>query len=418
MAFDFKFPDVGEGIAEGLLVKWRVKEGDMVKEDQVLAEVETDKAIVEVPSPKTGKVLKLHAQENQTIKVGQVIVSFDDGTGPTIITTETAPDAERAKAPTVVGAIAEELSFGTPSSPVRRSISSTTSQTQKSAAPVMPRIRQLAKELGVDLDTLEGSGPGGRITEEDVKRASTSKGTEKVSATSTASSPGMAAGLEKYGPVVKEPFQGARKSIAERLLKTTTSAPLVTHFDVADMDAVEKFRQKQKITYMPFFIKAVVSALKQYPQINAVLDEAASQIVYMKYYNIGIAVDTENGLMVPVIKDADKKSLDQLGADLKGISERARTRAISLEEMRGGSFTISNVGAVGGIFATPIMNYPQSAILAIGKIREVPVVRSGKIVIGKDAPLSLTFDHRLIDGADAGRFVNHIIEQLQHPEKL
>ncbi|MBI4212076.1 MAG: 2-oxo acid dehydrogenase subunit E2 [Deltaproteobacteria bacterium] len=223
---------------------------------------------------------------------------------------------------------------------------------------------------------------------------------------------------DKYGPVERQPFQGVRKSIAARLLKTTTSTPLVTHFDFTDVSAVDAVRKANKLTYMPFFIKAVTEALKEYPRINSQLDEEKGEIVYLKYYNIGIAVDTPAGLMVPVIKDADKKSLAEISQALTDISERARSRTIKLEEMRGGSFTISNVGAVGGVFATPIMNYPQAAILAIGKIREVPMVRSGKIEIGKEVPFSLTFDHRLIDGADAGRFVNKMTELLKEPETM
>ncbi|MBI4126764.1 MAG: 2-oxo acid dehydrogenase subunit E2, partial [Deltaproteobacteria bacterium] len=225
--------------------------------------------------------------------------------------------------------------------------------------------------------------------------------------------------LEKYGPVERKSFVGVRRAIAQRLSKTTGGAtPLVTHFDLADVTKLDDVRKKQKATYMPFIIKAVVAALKEHPMLNAALDESTNEIVYLKYYNVGIAVDTPAGLMVPVIKDADKKNVAELGEALTGIAERARTRKISLDEMRGGSFTISNVGAVGGIYATPLMNYPQSAILALGRIRQEPLVREGKVEVGKVLPLSCTFDHRIVDGADAARFCNKVGEVLSQPETL
>lgn len=300
------------------------------------------------------------------------------------------------KAPTVVGAISEDLGFGE----VVPHVLAT------------PRVKALARELGANLASVKGSGPSGVITEEDVRKAATPGKASSTLSVSSELTP------EKFGPVERKPFVGTRKSIAARLLKTTTSAPLVTHFDIADVTALAEFRKKEKVTYLPFLIRAVVRALQENPMLNAMLDEAKNEIVYVKYYNVGIAVDTERGLLVPVIKDADKKNIHELATELQGIAERARNRKIALEEMRGGSFTISNVGAVGGMFATPIMNYPQSAILAVGRIADAPVIHDGRVTAGKTWPLSVTFDHRLVDGADAARFCNVVIEALKNPEHL
>lgn len=404
MAFEFKFPDVGEGITEGLLVKWRVKEGDEIKEDQVVAEIETDKAVVEVPTPKAGKVLKLHFAENDTVRVGEALVTIgvaDEKIEAKAKPADLAKEKKTERPASVVGELKEELEFApqTPKAAVGE---------MQGARWAMPYVRQLARELSVDLGAIHGTGPGGRISEEDVRRAGQIK---------------SAADGEKYGPVERVPFGGVRKSIAERLVRTTQSVAMVTHFDFADVGKLNMLRKSLepthgKLSFLPFFIRALIHALQSFPPLNSSLDEAAGEIIYKKYYNIGIAVDTEYGLVVPVIKNADTKGIGELAKILAGISERTRNRTVDLEELRGGTFTISNVGMVGGVFATPIMPYPQSAILAIGRIKEVPVVRDGKIEAGMLAPLSVSFDHRLIDGADAARFVNRMIDDLAHPENL
>lgn len=230
---------------------------------------------------------------------------------------------------------------------------------------------------------------------------------------------------DQYGAIEAVPFIGIRKSISKRLKMTTDSVAMVTHFDFADLTEVAKLReelkaQDKKLSYMPFIIKSVTNALAnpQHKCMNAMLDEEKGEIVYKKYYNIGIAVDTERGLMVPVIPNADKMTLESMAEYLGGIAERARTRKITLDEMRGGTFTVSNVGAVGGVFSTPIMPYPEAAILGLGKITDEPMVKNGQIVIGKRLPLFLSFDHRLIDGADAARFLNQILAELSEPKKL
>lgn len=410
MSYEFKFADVGEGIVEGLLVKWRVKEGDLISRDQIIADIETDKAIVEIPSPKEGTILKLHFGENDTVHVGDVLVTIGE-TGEKVEKSPSkieTPKVEPPKhPPSVVGELREDLGFESSSS--NKVIQKTTKGYETSIPYAMPRVRQLADELGVDISSIHGTGPAGRISEEDIRRVAQGK---------------VAGEAEKYGPVERIPFVGTHKSTAEHLIRTTSTAAMVTHFDVVDVDALDIVRNKmnaqngRRLSYLPFFIRAVINALKAFPIINSSLDETASEIVIKKYYHMGIAVDTDHGLVVPVIRDADKKSLIELATLAEGFAERSRKRTVGVDELRGGTFTISNVGMIGGIFATPIMPYPQSAILAIGRIRDVPVVRNGKIEIGKQAPLSLSFDHRLIDGADAARFVNRIIEEITNPEKL
>lgn len=398
MPFEFKFPDVGEGIAEGLIVKWRVAEGENVTQDQALVEIETDKAIVEIPSPKAGKVIKHHFAENETVRVGEVLVTIDVGGKETVQEQTATPQ----RAPAVVGELSEDLGFSTTTkAPIERAATT--------IPPTMPRVRQIAQELGVDLASIHGTGPAGRVSEDDVRRAAQGK---------------AAADAEKYGPVERIPFSGTRKSTAEHLLRTTSTVAMVTHFDMADVNALDRLRKKLteekgvKFSFIPFFIRATIRALKKFPNFNASLDEATSEIILKKYYHIGIAIDTEHGLIVPAIRDADKKSLVELATLTAGFAERARNRTIGLEELHGGTFTISNIGMIGGIFATPIMPYPQSSILVIGHIKDMPIVQDGDLSIGKQAPLSLSFDHRLIDGADAARFVNHITQDLSNPDGL
>lgn len=393
--YEFKFPDVGEGITEGEVVKWKVKIGDKVKENQIIAEVETDKAVVEIPSPKEGKVLKLNIKEGETIKVGY-----------TLITLDVKGFKEERKSVSVMGEIHEAGAILP--APKEETISK-----QVSGVLATPAIRSLAKKKGIDLAKIKGSGPNGRITAQDLEK------------------PAMAIKVTKkydlYGYVDRIPLKGIRKIIANNMLASYTRIPHVTHMDEADVTELWNLREKEKLaakkkgahlTFMPYIIKAVIESLKEHPTLNAELDEASNDIIAKKYYNIGIAVDTENGLMVPVVKGADKKNMIDIAKEIANLAELARTRKIDLADMQGSTFTITNIGSLGGIFATPLINYPESAILALGKISEKPVVLNGKIEIRKTLPFSLTFDHRILDGAEAARFANKFIELLQNPNKL
>jgi pyruvate dehydrogenase E2 component (dihydrolipoyllysine-residue acetyltransferase) len=392
MLREFKFPDVGEGIAEGEIVRWLVKEGDSVKEDQDLLEVETDKALITLNSPYTGKVTRLHGKEGDIIKVGDVLTTVDAGDKEGTVT-----GAEKGDSGTVVGTLNDNEVVE-----VIRPVQAT------------PAVRALAKQMGIDLASVKGTGPGGRITKEDVETAATKTGEQTAEA-------------DAYGSVEKVPLRGIRRTVAKRMAEASKRVAEVTIWEDADITELEQVRAKErkvaeekgvKLTYLPFLIKAVIPALNGHPYFNASLDEAAEAIILKKYFNIGIAVDTTDGLIVFVIKDADKKNILDLAKETAALAEKARLRKIDLHELKGSTFTITNYGVVGASYGTPIINYPEVAILGLGKIEDRPVVRSGQIAIRKIMPLSLAFDHRVIDGVEAGRFLGVVIQHLEDPNLM
>jgi len=379
MPFDFTLPDLGEGITEGELRKWLVKEGDTIEEHHTVLEIETDKAIVEVPSPRKGKVVKINKEVGEIVKVGEVLMTIAE---------EGEAIEERPKSVSVVGVLPEEEEI-----------------------LATPAVRALSKELGVKLETIKGSGPGGSITKEDVIKAS-----EKVKKIE-----------DQYGITECVPLKGLRRTIAKNLVSAHQTMAFVTIMDEADATDLWNIREREKkmlqekgihLTFLPFFIKAVQHSLVEHPYLNATIDGEKEEVIIKKYYNIGIAVDTPDGLMVPVIKNADKKTVRELASEIQDLSQKARDRKIKLEEMRGSSFTISNWGHFGGTFATPIINSPDAAIFGTGRISEKPWVREGQIVIRKILPLSLTFDHRVTDGADAATFISKVIHYLEDPGLL
>lgn len=393
MPFDFKLPDLGEGITEGEIRKWLVKEGDAIEEHQTILEIETDKAIVEVPSPKKGKILRINKEEGDIAKVGEVLMIIAEE-GEEI---EEKPEAkveeaaveERPKSVSVVGVLPEE----------------------EEGILATPAVRSLAKELGVNLETIKGSGPGGSITKDDVAKVS-----EKVKKAE-----------EIYGITEHVPLKGLRRTIAKNLLTAHQTMVFVTIMDEADVTDLWNIREREKkalqekgihLTFLPFFIKAVQHSLAEHPYLNASIDGEKEEIIIKKYYNIGIAVDTPDGLMVPVIRNVDKKTVRELASEIQDLSQKAKERKIKLEEMRGGSFTISNWGHFGGTFATPVINYPDAAILGTGRISDKPWVKEGQIVIRKILPLSLTFDHRVTDGADAATFLSKVMRYIEDPGLL
>lgn len=387
MAFEFKLPDLGEGITEGEIVKWRVKPGDAVEEHQVVVEVETDKAIVEVPSPRKGKVASLARDEGDIVKVGEVLLTIE---------VEGAPEA------------AEERP--------RVSLSVVGTMPEKEEVMAAPKARVLAKKLGVDLARLQGTGPGGIVTEEDVK-----------SAAGPVEAARPAVKEDKYGVVERVPIKGVRRAIAKNLLTSLRTYAFVTGMDEADVTDLWDLRVRERrvarergvhLTFIPFFMKAVYHALIQHPSFNASVDEEKEEILVKKYYNIGVAVMTPDGLMVPVVKGVDKKTILELAEELQGLSLKARERKITLEELKGSTFTITNYGSFGGLYATPIINYPDIAILGTGKIVEKPWVKDGAIQIRKILPLSLTFDHRVVDGAEAAIFLSKLVKYLEDPARI
>jgi pyruvate dehydrogenase E2 component (dihydrolipoamide acetyltransferase) len=393
MPFYFKLPDLGEGITEGEIRKWLVKEGDSIEEHQTVLEIETDKAVVEVPSPKKGKILKMNKEEGDIAKVGEVLMTIAEE-GEAIEETPKAEEApaveERPKSVSVVGVLPEE----------------------EEGILATPAVRALARELVVNLETIKGSGPGGSITKEDVMKAS-----EK----------GKKAAEDLYGISERVPLKGLRRTIAKNLLTAHQTMVFVTIMDEADVTDLWNIREREKkvlqekgihLTFLPFFMKALQHSLVEHPYLNASLDGEKEEIIVKKYYNVGIAVDTPDGLMVPVIKDVDKKTVRELASEIQNLSQKAKERKIKLEEMRGSSFTISNWGHFGGTFATPVINYPDAAIMGTGRIADKPWVKEGQIVIRKILPLSLTFDHRVTDGADAATFLSKVMRYLEDPGLL
>lgn len=403
MPFNFVLPDLGEGITEGEIRKWVVKEGDSVEEHQTVVELETDKAVVEVPSPRRGRVLKLNRKEGEIAKVGEVLMTIaEEGEAaeekkpareekPAV---EKKPverekeEEEKPKSVSVVGVLPEE---------------------EEETVLAAPAVRALARELGVDLLKVKGTGPGGSITKDNVSAAAAPK--EKKAEV-------------QYGPTERVPLRGIRRTIAKNLIMSQKTTAFVTGMNEVDITELWDLREKEKrpllergvhLTFFPFFVKAVIHALPEHPMLNASIDDEKEEIIVKKYYTIGVAVDTPDGLMVPVIKDPAKKTILELAVEIQDLSIKARERKIKLEEMKGGTFTITNYGHFGGYFATPIINYPESAILGTGMISERPWVKNGQIVIRKILPISLTFDHRLTDGVDASRFLAKVTSYLEDP---
>ncbi len=407
MPFYFKLPDLGEGITEGEVVKWFVKPGDPVEEHQPVMEVETDKAIVEVPSPRAGTVLKLARGEGESVRIGELLLVIgldgEEAPGP-------AAAAHEEEAATVVGALPEAQ-----------------------GVLASPKARALARDRGVELSHVRGTGPGGTVTEKDV-RATFGAGSqeerppaEAVSGRGGRAGPPATAGSDGYGPVERVPVKGVRKAIARNLLASQRTAASVTGMEEADITGLWDLRRRERkaaaesgiqLTFLPFFMKAVCHALKVHPMLNASMDEVSGEIVVKGYYNIGVAVDTPDGLMVAVIREVGSLTILELAKRLQEISGKARERRITLEELKGSSFTISNYGAFGGGFATPIINYPDVAILGTGRVRERPWVVGGEVAIRKILPLSLTFDHRVVDGAEAARFLTRVVEYLEDPGRI
>ncbi len=441
MANEFKLPDLGEGIHEGEIVKVLVSVGDSVQEDQPILEVETDKATVEITSPYEGEVTDIRVKKGDLVYVGDVLIVFD-GAEAAVEEKEVGEEAlPEAEAPEE-----EEKEAKPPEKPPER---------RKGPVPASPATRRLARELGVDLQQVPGSGPGGRVSSEDV-RAFAERPEEEVEEAppgeekppeapparperlaeispvrpSTIPVPELP-DFGRWGEVERLPLRSVRRSTAKHMARAWSQIPHVSHQDVADVTELEAFRQKYKdeiaeqggsLTLTIFAMKAAVAALKAHPRFNASLDADTEEIVLKKYYHIGLAVDTERGLLVPVVRDVDRKSIAELAVEVSELVTRTRDGEASLEEMQGGTLTITNPGPLGGTAFAPIVNYPEVAILGMARASWRPVVR-GK---GPDAeivprfllPLVVAFDHRVVDGADAARFTNTIIEILEDPDKL
>ncbi|GAJ38798.1 dihydrolipoamide acetyltransferase family protein [Saccharococcus caldoxylosilyticus] len=431
MAFEFKLPDIGEGIHEGEIVKWFVKPGDEVNEDDVLCEVQNDKAVVEIPSPVKGKVLEILVEEGTVATVGQTLITFD------------APGYENM---TFKGQEQDETKQQEKPQEVSKEEKSEAAapQTEPAGQPevdpnrrviAMPSVRKYAREKGVDIRLVQGTGKNGRVLKSDIdaflaggaaaaqkQEAPTAK--EEKAAAAAAQQPVV---LEGEFPETREKMSGIRRAIAKAMVNSKHTAPHVTLMDEVDVTKLVAHRKKFKeiaaekgikLTFLPYVVKALTSALREFPVLNTSIDDATEEIIHKHYYNIGIAADTDRGLLVPVIKHADRKPIFALAKEINELATKAREGKLMPNEMKGASCTITNIGSAGGQWFTPVINHPEVAILGIGRIAEKPIVRDGEIVVAPVLALSLSFDHRMIDGATAQKALNHIKRLLNDPELL
>jgi len=422
MRYVFRLPDVGEGIHEAEIVGYEVKVGDSVKADQVIIKVETDKAVVTLPAPADGVISEIPHQPGDIVAVGDPLIILETEKEIESATTE-KKDISKEKKP----AVEDEA----PSVTIEKEKVFEAKPSRASRVLATPHTRYLARELGVDINKITGTGPQGRVTDDDVRKAvkQAPAAPPKIPRAAAVSHEPSTLGfdLEKYGPTRRIPLKGIRKRIAEVMVRSFSTIPHVSHTDEADVTDLFEVVKKQKpfaeqrgvkLTVTAFIAKAVVSSLQTFPEVNSSLDEESGELVYKDYYHLGIATDTENGLMVPVIKDADKKTILQIADDIQKLSAKARNREIDLEELRGGTFSITNPGGIGGIHATPIIQHPQVAILGVLAARKKPVVKEDQIIIRTIMPLVVSFDHRILDGAGMARFMNHIIALLEDPMRM
>lgn len=432
MAFEFKFPDIGEGIAEGEIVKWFVKEGEEVKEDDVLCEVQNDKAVVEIPTPVDGTVKSIKVGEGEVARVGDVFITLDaEGyeSDEAEETTKVEPDETKP----------EEETEGRAETKTEEKQEVEASDEDDSAIIIaMPSVRKYAREQEVNIKDVSGSGKNGRILKEDIdaflsgdsvkeETPDTTDAEATVEETEEVTEEKKAAIPTGTYPETREKMTNIRKAIAKAMVNSKTKAPHVTLMDEIDVTELVAHRKKfkdiaaeqdVKLTFLPYVVKALISASKKYPVINSMIDEKTDEIVQKHYYNIGIAADTDRGLLVPVVKDADRKSLFDISKEITILAEKARDGKLTSEEMSGASNTITNIGSAGGQWFTPVLNYPEAIILGIGRIAEKPIVRNGEVVVAPVLALSLSFDHRLVDGATAQLALNQIKRVLNDPQLI
>jgi pyruvate dehydrogenase E2 component (dihydrolipoamide acetyltransferase) len=432
---DVKLPELGEGVSEGELVKWLVKPGDSVKADQPVAEVLTDKATVEVPTPSAGVVKDLKFKAGDVVKVGATMITLETSGGAT--TTATPAGAQReVPASAHANFQAASTSAKAPADKPQPPAGATAGiypPVAESRVLATPATRRLARESGVDINGLSGSGLAGRVTREDVMGAGGGSGAMSArSSAPAASAPGMTIPRPAYqGPAGAQEERvaliGIRKRIAENMQKSKHIIPHFTIMDEAKVDnlvamreSLKDYAEKQgtKITYLPIVMKAMIATMREFPMFNASIDDAAGEIVYKKYFNIGFAADTPNGLVVPVIKNADQKTILEISKEILELSKRARDNKLKPDEMKGSNITITNIGSIGGTYATPVINHPEVAILGMYKIDEKPVIKDGQLKAIKVMNYTMTADHRLIDGAVAARFLASFISRIENPGKL
>ncbi len=437
--FEYRFPELGEGLHEGEIVKMHIAPGQTVTDEDIIMEVQNDKAIVEVPCPVNGKVVEVRAKDGQVMHVGEVVAIIEaEGDVP-----DQGPaadgHAQASGGADTKGQPAQQPAVEAAPAAAASAPQSTAPASQPASGGLVlatPSVRKLAREKGVTIGEVSGSGKNGRITRDDVLGIASGGGAPKAAeataqADSTDAAPSAKApnAATVSGPGVEErvPFKGIRKLIANAMVKSVYTAPHVTLMDEVDVTGLVALRTRAKpiaekkgvkLTYLPFIVKALVAACREFPALNAMIDESANEIVYKKYYNIGIATDTDNGLLVPVIFDADRKNVWSVANEIRDLATRGREGKLAANEIKGSTISITNIGSAGGMFFTPVINFPEVAILGTGRITEKAVVKNGEIVIAPVMALSLSFDHRIIDGATAQNFLNYIKQLLSDPELL
>jgi len=427
MLYVFKFPDIGEGIHEGKILKWHIKKGQAVKEGDAAVNVETDKVVTDIPLPRGGMIKNLYGKEGEIIHVGDALVEIEiEGTAEETAVAEVKKPIEE-KGFGVVGQIEEargDAFLPATGEGLEEKAEQAAERLPAKRALATPVARKMAKDLGVEINEIKGTGPAGRVMKADIQRAYADRQVGRKAPVgqppSGAIPPGEAGELVEYAELTQ-----IRKTIINRMVQSKQTAPHATAFEEVEVSRLVTLREEQKarlaeegikLSYLPFIIKAVSLALKRHKTLNCRLDLPNNRIIYQKFYNIGFATDTPDGLMVPVIKNADRKSIMEIARELADLSQRARERKVTLDELRGGTFSITNYGSIAGTYGVPVINYPEVAILGVGRILKKPVInQDGEIAAGQLLPLSMSFDHRIVDGADAARFIRDVMAMLHDP---
>jgi len=443
MAFEFRLPDIGEGVVEGEIVSWKVAVGDVVAEDQPLVEVMTDKATVEIPSPTAGTVSSLTGGEGDVIEVGQVFLVIDEGDSGSestlrldpaeaVDSTESSPEVAEAAAKAAAPKKTKSPKAAVPSNGSAAPVVMTLPQARPSGSKILatPATRRIARELDLDLAFVVGTGPGGRVTKSDVVAHSEGR-VPPTGAPSASGGGGAGLGFTHTpvppgsGPEERVAVRGLRRKISQAMVRSSLTIPHFSYVDEVDMTELVNLRKRvneqlvasggSKVSYLPFIMKALWIAFADHPEVNALYDNTTDEVVYKKYFNCGLATDTPQGLYVSVIRDIPGKSIRELGQEIKDVVTRVREGKASRDDLSDSTFTITSIGNIGGLFATPIINYPEVAILGVNKITARPVVRDGEIVVRQMTHLSPSFDHRVVDGANGARFVSRLKVLLEEP---
>lgn len=422
MRYIFKFPDIGEGLDEGIIVEWKVKKGQTVSMGESLVTMETDKVVTDIPSPKDGIVAEMYGKVGEIIHVGEALVEIEmEGvSGEAAVAEANKPEVVEEEGAGVVGTleVAGNSAVLSASSEGDSDLDEGSAISRRKALAT-PVARAMAKDLGIDINQVKGTGPGGRVMKEDILNFGKTKSSRPATTTSNNSTDEMETEIV--------PMSQIRKTIAKNMITSKHNAAHMTLFDEVEISTLDSVRKKykedfagrgSKLTYLAFVIKATALALKKFKALNSQMDMENSQMIYKKYYNIGIAVDTEKGLVVPVIRHADKLSIFDISLKIAEYSDKARNGSLTMDDMKDGTFTITSYGNIGGKFAVPVINYPQAGILGIGRISKQPVVINDQLAVGSVLPISLSVDHRIADGGETARFLNQVMSYLGDPVSL